>query len=161
MRRAAYWLIPLIAFGVALFIGLFLVEINPSTPKIHSTDSSDETPSAVGLKDRIGDWISHFSKSGEEDYLYPVNEVTLKLDMGDKSNDLDLYRLTIKPKNSDELLQCKEELKKTDLPYVMQNEEDAKILTVDSTDKSQLQSLVTKLKTYQITAKISPYTEEK
>jgi hypothetical protein len=138
-----------------------LVQINPSAPKVHSTDTSDEAPSSVGLKDRIGDWISHFSKSGEEDYLYPVNEVTLKLDMGDKSNDLDLYRLTIKPKNSDELLQCKEELKKTDLPYVMQNEEDTKILTVDSTDKSQLQSLVSKLKTYQITAKISPYTEEK
>lgn len=161
MRRAAYWLIPLIAFGVALFIALFLVEINPAAPKVHSTDTTEETASAIGLKDRIGSWIRHFSKGGENDYLYPVNEVTLKLDMGDKKSDLDLYRLIIKPKNSDELLQCKEELKKTDLPYVMQNEGDVKTIMVDSTDKSALQSLVTKLKTYQITAKLSPYSEEK
>jgi hypothetical protein len=161
MRRAAYWLIPLIAFGVALFITLFLVEINPAAPKVHSTDATEETTSAIGLKDRIGSWIRHFSKGGEDDYLYPVNEVTLKLDMGDKNSDLDLYRLIIKPKNSDELLQCKEELKKTDLPYVMQNEGDVKTIMVDSTDKSALQSLVTKLKTYQITAKLSPYSEEK
>lgn len=161
MRRAAYWLIPLIAFGVALFIALFLVEINPTAPKVHSTDATEETTSVIGLKDRIGSWIRHFSKGGEDDYLYPVNEVTLKLDMGDKNSDLDLYRLIIKPKNSDELLQCKEELKKTDLPYVMQNEGDVKTIMVDSTDKSALQSLVTKLKTYQITAKLSPYSEEK
>lgn len=161
MRRAAYWLVPLIAFCVALFIALFLVEINPSAPKLHSSEETDENSSSIGLKDRIGDWISRFSKIGEDNYLYPVNEVTLKLDMGDKSNDLDLYRLTIKPKNSDELLQCKDELKKTDLPYVIQNDGDAKLLTVDSADKEQLQSLVTKLKSYQITATFSPYTEEK
>ncbi len=161
MRRAAYWLVPLIAFGVALFIGLFLVEINPKAPKVHSIDNRDGTAPSIGLKDQIGDWISHFAKIGESDYFYPVNEVTLKLDMGDKNNALELYRLTIKPKSSEELLQCKEELKKTDLPYVMQNEEDLKVLTIDSPDQSQLQSLVTKLKTYQITATVSPYTEEK
>jgi hypothetical protein len=43
----------------------------------------------------------------------------------------------------------------------MQNQEDTMILTIDSTDQSQLQSLVTKLKTYQITTTLSPYTEEK
>ncbi|HEX5328773.1 hypothetical protein [Sulfuricurvum sp.] len=161
MRRAAYWLVPLIAFAVAVFIVLFLVQINPSAPRVDLNENAAESVSSEGLKGQLGSWISHFAKSGEDDYFYPVNEVTLKLDMGDKNNALELYRLTIKPKSSDELLACKEELKKTDLPYVMQNEEDTKILTVDSTDRAQLQSLVTKLKTYQISATVSPYTEEK
>ena len=161
MRRTAYWLVPLIAFAVALFIVLFLIQINPSAPKLDVKENGGESVSSKGLKEELGSWISHFAKSGENDYFYPVNEVTLKLDMGDKNSVPELYRLTIKPKSSDELLQCKEELKKTDLPYVIQNEEGSKVLTVDATDKTQLQSLVTKLKTYQITATVSPYTEEK
>jgi hypothetical protein len=161
MRRAAYWLIPLIAFAVALFIVLFLVEINPSTPAMHSIEDDKKEDSSQGLKGQLGSWISHFSTTEENEYFYPVNEVTLKLDMGDEISTLEIYRLTVKPKNSDELLQTKEEVKKSELPYVMQDDGDTKILTVDSPDQSQLQSLVTKLKTYQIMATVSPYTEEK
>lgn len=160
MRRAAYWLIPLIAFCVALFIGLFLVQINPLAPKIQPSESENEATSE-GLKGQLGSWINHFANTSDNDYFYPVNEVTLNLDMGGKSDSLELYRLVIKPKSADELLQCKEELKKNALPFVMQTEEDTNILTVDSPDQSQLKSLVTKLKTYQITATVSPYTEEK
>jgi len=160
MRRAAYWLVPLIAFAVALFIVLFLIEINPSAPKVHSSDEEGEATSK-GLKGQLGSWISHFASTEENEYFYPVNEVTLNLDMGGKSSTLEIYRLTIKPKNGDELLQTKDELKKSELPYVVLNEGDMKILTVDSPDQSQLQSLVTKLKTYQIMATMSPNREEK
>ncbi len=161
MRRAAFWLFPLIAFAVALFIVLFLVQINPSAPKISSGENENDVISSEGLEEKIGSWISHFSSTKESGYFYPVNEITLKLDMGGENTALELYRLTVKPKSSDELLQAKEELKKSTLPYVMQNQEDMMILTIDSTDQFQLQSLVTKLKTYQITATLSPYTEEK
>jgi len=161
MRRAAFWLFPLIAFSVALFIVLFLVQINPSAPNVSLTENNDEIESSEGLKEKFGSWLSHFSVTEESGYFYPVNEVTLNLDMGGESAVSEMYRLTIKPQNSDELLQVMEELKQSTLPYEMQNNEDTKQITVDSTDQFQLQSLVTKLKTYQITATVAPFTEEK
>jgi len=161
MRRAAFWLFPLIAFAVALFIVLFLVQINPSAPNMSPIENNDKVESSEGLKGKIGSWISRFSTTEESGFFYPVNEVTLNLDMGGESAVAEMYRLTIKPQGSDELLQVIEELKKNALPYVMQNNEDIKRITVDSTDQFQLQSLVTKLKTYQITATVAPFTEEK
>lgn len=161
MRRAAFWLVPLIAFAVALFIVLFLVQINPSAPKISSSENGEEAGFSAGLGEKFGSWISNFSTTKESGYFYPVNEVTLKLDMGEKDNSAEMFRVTITPMNTDELLQTKAELKKCELPYEVQKKEEPMILTVDSTDQLQLQSLVTKLKTYQITAKLSPYTEEK
>ncbi|WP_295055943.1 hypothetical protein [Sulfuricurvum sp.] len=161
MRRAAFWLIPLITFAVALFIVLFLVRINPSVPKMSSSEKENAVGSSEGLREKLGSWISHFSTTKESGYFYPVNEVTLKLDVSGENSALDMYRVTVAPKSTDELLQVKEELKKSELPYEMQNNEEPMLLTVDSTDQLQLQSLVTKLKTYQITAKLSPYTEEK
>jgi hypothetical protein len=160
MRRAAYWLVPLIAFAVALFIGIFLVKINPAIPKVNPIEK-DHTVDNGGLKDKFGSWISRLSGDQEDEYFYPVNEVTLNLDMGDTPVATTVYRLSVKPKNSDELLRIKEVLKNSELPYDMDDEEENKILTVDSNDKAQLQSLVTKLKNYQITATLSPYTEEK
>jgi hypothetical protein len=160
MRRAAFWLFPLIAVAVALFIVLFLIKINPSAPSVHSSENEYDVGSYQGLGEKLSSWITHFSTAKESGYFYPVNEVTLKLDMGGENNSLEMYRLSVTPKSADELLQVKEELKANELPYEMQKNEDTMTLTVDSTDKNQLQSLVTKLKTYQITATVSPYTEE-
>jgi hypothetical protein len=160
MRRAAFWLFPLIAFAVALFIVLFLVQINPSAPNMSLRENNDPKESSEGLKG-LGNWLSHLSTTEESGYFYPVNEVTLNLDMGGESAVSEMYRLTIEPQSSDELLQVMEVLKKSTLPYEMQNNDTTKRITVDSTDQFQLQSLVTKLKTYQIAATVAPFTEEK
>lgn len=160
MRRAAYWLIPLIAVGVAVFIAIFLVQINPAAPKI-DLESSSHSESSKGLKEQVGSWISRLSGSSESEYFYPVNEVTLNLDMGGAPADPEVYRMVIKPNNSDELLRIKALLKESELPFDTKTVEERTTVTVDSTDKAQLQSLVTKLKNYQITATLSPYTEEK
>jgi hypothetical protein len=159
MRRAAYWLVPLIASGVALFIVLLLIQINPLAPKVESIENEEIESSASG--DERTSWISHFSSNEESAYFYPVNEVTLKLDMGGESTPSLNYRLTVKPKSPSELAHVEEELKKSALPFSIHKEGTAMTLSVDSTDQSQLASLVTKLKTYQITADVSPYTEEK
>jgi hypothetical protein len=161
MRRAAYWLIPIIAFGVALFIALFLVQINPPAPKVHSMNDGEGSHVSKGLTEQMGSWISRLSGNSENDYFYPVNEVTLHLDMGGAPNDGEIYRLTIKPKNPDEVLRIKEALEKSELPYNMENDGEQKFFIIDSNDKAQLQSLVTKLKNYQNTATMSPNTEEK
>jgi hypothetical protein len=159
MRRATYWLSPLIAAGVAIFIVVLLFKINPKAPNVEAIVDEDiqSSQSPVGQKS----WMSRFSVSEEKGYFYPVNEVSLKLDMGGGNSASAMYRLSVGLKTSYELFCVKQELKKSSLPYFMHKEGKIMTLTVDSTDQSRLASLVTKLKTYQITATVSPYTEEK
>lgn len=78
MRRAAYWLFPLIALAVAVFITIFLIQINPSAPKVEISDSDEVLPSEASSDEKS--WISHFSSNDEKEFFYPVNEVTLNLD---------------------------------------------------------------------------------
>ncbi len=160
MRRAAVWLFSFIAFGVAVFIVVFLIQINPreSFSDVKGEDSLSHTSQKSGGE--FESWISRFSTPEESDYFYPVNEVTLNLDMGNGSNPSMVYRLSVGPLDSDHLLLVKEELETHALPYDLQNSGETKLITVDSTDQFQLQTLVTKLKTYQIPATLSPYTEE-
>ncbi|MDD2781406.1 hypothetical protein [Sulfuricurvum sp.] len=78
MRRTAYWLFPLIAIAVAIFIILFLIQINPTAPRLKISDTEDVLPSSTSSEDKS--WIGNFSKSEEKEYFYPVNEVMLNLD---------------------------------------------------------------------------------
>lgn len=78
MRRAAYWLFPLIALAVAVFITLFLIQINPSAPKVEISDIEEVLPAEASPSEKS--WISRFSGNDEKEYFYPVNEVTLNLD---------------------------------------------------------------------------------
>jgi hypothetical protein len=77
MRRAAYWLFPLIALAVAVFIAIFLVQINPSAPKVNISEYKDSSKNKDSIDEKS--WISHFTGSSKKEYVYPVNEVTLKL----------------------------------------------------------------------------------
>jgi hypothetical protein len=161
MRRAAYWLFPLIATAVAVFIVIFMIQINPAAPALNTGSDAGEKDASLHLNPEIGNWIERFSTSEEKGYFYPVNEVTLKLDTGGENSVLGMYRLTAPVKDANELSLVKKELNKSTLRYVIHEEGDAMTLSVDSTDQNKLVSLVTKLKTYQITATVSPYTEEK
>ncbi|MFZ2889431.1 hypothetical protein [Sulfuricurvum sp.] len=77
-RRAAYWLFPLIAIGVAVFIVFFLIQINPSTPHIEMSDVNEVLPPKEGEEHK--GWMDKFSLSSEKEYFYPVNELYLNLD---------------------------------------------------------------------------------
>ncbi|MBD3798415.1 hypothetical protein [Sulfuricurvum sp.] len=77
-RRAAYWLVPIIAIGVAVFIIYFLIQINPSTPRIKMSDVDDVLPPNKG--DGEKGWMDKFAGDGEKGYFYPVNELYLNLD---------------------------------------------------------------------------------
>jgi hypothetical protein len=159
MRRVAYWLFPLIAGAVAAFIVVLMIYINPSLP--HSAipgGAGDQKLSDASPAEEKG-WIERYSQTGEKEYLYPVNEVHLVLDTGEHPA-VPNYRLRVPLKDSYELFCVKQELYNKALPYFLQREGDAMTLLVDSHDEKTLASLVTKLKTYQITATMSPYTEE-
>lgn len=159
MRRFAYWLFPLTAAAVAVFIVVFMIRINSYVPS--SEDSlKDEYSSSTAPIAAQESWISRFSMSEEKGYFYPINEVHLELDMGENAP-VTRHRLAVPLKDSYELFCLKQELMNSGLPYFLHKEGDVMTLLVDSDDQNKLESLVTKLKTYQISATVSPYTEEK
>ena len=158
MRRFAYWLFPLTAVGVAIFIVVFLIRINPSLPSSddpdYTADDAGHIPSALE-----GSWISRFSVGEEKDYSYPINEVHMELGRAENTADT-RYRISVPLRDSYELFCLKQELLNSGLHYYLHKEGEKMTLLIDSDERSRLESLVTKLKTYQITATVSPYTEE-
>jgi hypothetical protein len=85
MRRFAYWLFPLTAAAVAVFIVVFLVRINAPIPASHPMHEEREGGSPLFSATR-GSWMEGFSLSDERGYAYPLNEVHLELDTGGDSS---------------------------------------------------------------------------
>lgn len=79
MQRFAYWLFPFIAVAVAIFIVVFMVQINSAVPEADEHLPLQSGNSAPAEEENIG-WLERFSFGGDKGYLYPVNELTLKLD---------------------------------------------------------------------------------
>lgn len=80
-RRAAFWLFPLIAIAVAVFITVFLIQINPSVPKVEISDTDEVLPPKESSGEKS--WIEGITNHNDKKYFYPVNEVRLKLDSTD------------------------------------------------------------------------------
>lgn len=160
MQRFAYWLFPLIAGAVALFIVVFMIQINPSAPTWAPEGENEDNASLEPLPKEEASWLARFSLGEEKGYLYPINDVSLILDMPDSAPAASRYRLSVPLKSSYELFCLKQELKNSGLPYFFQKEGKTMTLLVESDDQNRLATLVTKLKTYQISATLSPYTEE-
>ncbi len=160
MRRFAYWLFPTIAVAVAIFVVFFLIEINPSAPQVGAEEESRTLNLFTAPSDSTNGWIDRFSFSRDADYLYPVNEVTVVLEdsAGDASGAR--YRLSVPIRDSYELFCLRQELQHSDLPYLLDQQGDKMSVYIDSQDQSKLTSLVTKLKTYQISATLSPFNED-
>jgi len=160
MQRFAYWLFPLIAVGVTAFVVLFMIQINPSLPTNFEMD--DENPKTDLPDDEISapSWLKRFVEGEEKGYFYPVNEVTLVLGGGEESPQKNIYRVIAPVKDSYQLFCVKQELKKFVLPSSMKKEGETVTVVIESADHDKLQSLVQKLKNYQISANLSPLEEE-
>ncbi len=158
MRRFAYWLFPLIAAAVAIFIVVFMIQINPAPPSAEQC-SEDEDAVPCDSNEEVS-WIDRFSLKKEKSYFYPINEAHLVLGSSEEVSDRPAYRLSVPLNDSYELFCAKQELANNGAPYLMQTDGNVTILLVDSNDRKKLATLVTKLKTYQISATVSPYTEE-
>jgi hypothetical protein len=160
MRRFAYWLFPIIAIAVAIFIVAFMIEINPAAPAVQRDTASDENvQSTVSDENAVG-WINHFNISKEKEYFYPVNEVTIVLDDGESDTKTRQHRLVVPLKDSYEFFCLKQELKNSNLPYLLNQEGEGMTALIDSTDQAKLTALVAKLKTYQISATLSSFKED-
>ena len=159
MHKAFKWLTPIITVGVAIFIVVFLIKINPSEntqlDKLQTTNmkTQDGEPQSM--------WLNHFSKSEQNGYFYPVNEIYINLDLNEKTGLTKTYQLDAPISDSYKLFCLQEVLKQYNVRYFLnKNQEDAKLLLYLD-DKSKLDLLVKALKTYDISANILPYKEEK
>ncbi|HQS66170.1 MAG TPA: hypothetical protein PLM93_03145 [Sulfuricurvum sp.] len=160
MRRFAYWLFPIIAIIVAVFIVAFMIDINPAIPTIgQGTDLDKDSQPILSEEDSPG-WIKHFNISNEKEYFYPVNEVTIVLDDAQSPVKARQYHLVIPLKDSYEFFCLKQELKNSNLPYLLNQDGEEMTALIDSTDQTKLTALVAKLKTYQISATLSSFKED-
>lgn len=160
MRRFAYWLIPTIAIAVAAFIVAFMIEINPAAPTMQKDASLNVTSEPTTVEEGSQGWIKNFNLNNEKGYFYPVNEVTITLDDNESQNKTQMHHLVVPLKDSYEFFCLKQELKNCNLSYLLNQEGDTMTVLIDSADHKKLTTLVTKLKTYQISATLSSFKED-
>lgn len=160
MRRAAYWLFPAIAIAVALFILVFMIQMNPSSSVSQPQGSHSEENSSLVLDEDAPGWLKHLKINKEAGYAYPINDVSLAMDDDSLNSEVKRFRLVVQLKDSYEFFCLKQELKNTTFSYLLNQEGENMSVVIDSNDASGLQKLVTKLKTYQISATLSPYNED-
>lgn len=154
MRRFAYWLFPTIAIFVAVFIVVFMIQINPNMPIVHDEEHRHEERSIAD--DHSVGWMAHLHLNDAKEHFYPVNELTIQADDNTSDADVQKYRLLVHLKDSYDFFCLEQELKKTNLSYLLHQEEDQLRVEIDSNDQDTLSNLVAKLKTYQISATLSP-----
>jgi len=160
MQSAFKWLTPIITIGVAVFIVLFLININPSQDieavnelKIKNKKIKDDKSEPL--------WLEHLSKSERDGFFYPVNEIFVDLDLSEQVVLTKIYQLNASISDPYQFFCLQEVLKQYKIRYYLKKDHlDTKLL-IYSAQKSKLDLLVKALQTYDINAKILPYKEEK
>jgi len=160
MQRVVYWLIPAIAVGVAVFITVFMVQINKSEP-MPALQPAPINPTHAQKSPPQKRWVDTLAESERLGYFYPVNEIFIELDLDQRPIVEKIYRLSAKLRDPYQLFCLKQELKQLRLRYFLQKAEGGIELLVYSKDQPMMHTLETRLKTYEISAKITPYKEEK
>ena len=160
MQSAFKWLTPIITIGVAVFIVIFLIDINPSDDMqqveqltIKSTKVKDDKPESL--------WLDHFSKSEQDGYFFPVNEIFVDLDLSQQVVLTKIYQLNASVSDPYQFFCLQEVLKQYKIRYYLNKDRSDTKLLIYSEDRGKLDSLVKALQTYDINAKILPYKEEK
>jgi len=160
MRKAAYWLFPIIAIFVAIFIVLFMIQINPTPSAIAEESSSVESTLLDETNESSNGWMNGLHLTKEKEYSYPINEVVIEMDTPLSILKSHKYHLVVLLKDSYEFFCLKQELKNTNLSYLLNQEGSAMSVEIDSDDYNALANLLLKLKTYQISATLSPVKED-
>ncbi|HFU74428.1 MAG TPA: hypothetical protein ENK65_02620 [Helicobacteraceae bacterium] len=161
MQRIATWLTPIIAIGVALFITIFLVEINNNEPVPSLNPTTKSAENSTNEESAQPRWLDKLAKSERLGYFYPVNEISIELDLDEKQVSEAIYKLSAPLKDPYQLFCLKQELKQHQLRYYLEKDGDGAELLIFSKDIKRLKALVKALKNYKISANISPYKEDK
>ncbi|HEX5710734.1 MAG TPA: hypothetical protein VFX68_05250 [Sulfuricurvum sp.] len=156
MRRFAYWLFPTIAIFVAVFIVALMIEVNPSSPRYSSKEEGLNDKDSIAHNDEESGWMNRLKPIKDKGYFYPINDVSIEMNPKDINSSPQRYRLMVHLNDSYEFFCLKQELKKTKLSYLLNQSEESLSVEIDSSDLISLNDLVSKLKTYQISATMSP-----
>ena len=159
MHTLLRWLTPIIGIGVAIFIVMFLININ-SSKKTRDLEPL-QLQSVVPTKDKAKLWLNHFSKTQRLGYSYPVNEVYIQTSLNEKITSKTIYKLSASLIDPYQLFCLKEELNQHKLKYFLKRDNTGVELDIYSKDKNKLNSLVRVLKNYQIVADVRLYKEDK
>jgi len=159
MHTFLKWLTPIIGIGVAIFIVMFLININ-SSKKTRDLEPL-ELQSTVAPKDKEKLWLNHFSKTQRLGYFYPVNEVYIQTSLNEKIISNTIYKLTASLIDPYQLFCLKEELNQHKLKYYLKRDQTGVELDIYSKDKRKLNSLIRVLKNYQIVAEVMLHKEDK
>ena len=159
MHTLLKWLTPLIGIGVAIFIVLFLININGS--KKTGELEPFEVQTALQPKEKSKLWLNHFSQTQRLGYFYPVNEVYIQTPLDEKIVSNTIYKLSASLIDPYQLFCLKEELKQHKLKYYLKRDKTGVDLDIYSKDKNKLNSLVRVLKNYQIVAQVKLHKEDK
>ena len=159
MQTLLKWLTPLIGIGVAVFIVMFLININSS--KTTKNLKPLQLQSVVAPKDKTKLWLNHFSKTERLGFFYPVNEVYIQTSLSEKITSNTIYKLSASLIDPYQLFCLKEELNQHKLKYYLKRDKIGVELDIYSKDQKKLNSLVRVLKNYQIIAEVRLYKEDK
>jgi len=160
MHRVAYWLTPLIALGVALFIVVLLYKINQGEPGNVLINKSGSSQKHSGGSAIESGWLERFSESERLGYFFPVNEIYIDVDLNQKIVSQTIYQLKAVIKDPYQLFCLKEELNQYKLNYFLQNDKTNTLLLINSKDIKRLEQLVQTLHNYEILATVLPFKEE-
>jgi C-terminal processing protease CtpA/Prc len=153
------WFTPVIGIGVAIFIIIFLVNINSQEKIKELKPLSRKSKTADQKSEKV--WLEHFSNTQKLGYFYPVNEVYIETSLDKKILSKTVYRLSASLIDPYQLFCLKEELNQHRLKYYLKRDKNGVILDIYSQNKAKLNSLVEVLKNYQIRANVSLYKEDK
>jgi len=150
----AKWLFPSIAGGVAIFLILFLVQVNQNDASIY-TDTVD-VPQAQSLPpvESKEKWIERFSQHQDEGFFYPVTEIFVEVDLKEEKKKTKIYQLKAGDLDPYQLYCLKEVLHQYKTKYKFEQEKDDMKLIIYSQNLNQLKNIVKTLKNYAINAQI-------
>lgn len=150
----AKWLFPAIFVGVAIFLFLFLVQVNQTDASIYVQKTDIPKAQELSYIPSREKWIERFSEHENEGFFYPVTEIFVQLDLKEPPEKTSIYQLQAGDLDPYQLFCLKEVLAQYKISYKFeQNKNDMK-LVIYSKNLSQLQNIVKTLKNYAINARI-------
>ena len=150
----AKWLFPAIAGGVAIFLVIFLVQVNQTDASIYA-DKAD-IPKAQEIPEIVSKekWIERFSEQENEGYFYPVTEIFIEVDLKEPPVKTITYQLKAGNLDPYQLYCLKEVLHQYKTKYMFEQQREDMKLIIYSQNVKQLKNIVKTLKNYAINAQI-------
>ena len=158
MQKIIKWFAPIVSIGVAIFIVYFLISINSQNVVLKDKPLGLQEDAKQIQKEKS--WLSHFSKSKKLGYMYPVNEIYLKVDLYEKITKTITYKLSANIKDPYQLFCLQEELQGRHLKYFLKKDKLGVDLLIYSRNVNKLKNLVGVLENYKIKARVELYKED-